>query len=212
MNMNKFAEAQDAILKYAKALYLDKLVAGTSGNISLYDPEQGLIVITPGSEDYMTMTRDRVMVIDLDGAVIAGGGKPSSEWRLHAGIYKSRSDIKAVVHTHSPYATGFAVLHENIPVILIEMIPWLRGDIKIAEFAIPGTAEVGMKALEVLADRHACLLANHGVLAVGDTIQKAYTRASYVEDAAKIYYLAKTSGTPRLVAEDAQKIMFKKFF
>lgn len=205
--MRKYSEIQKTVLKYAQTLYLDKLVAGTSGNISIYDTEHNVVAITPGSEDYMKMTWERIVIIDLQGNVIEGSGKPSSEWRMHTEIYKRRSDIKAVVHTHSPYATGFAVLHEDIPVILLEMIPWIKGDIRVSELALPGTVEVGTVALEVLRERYACLLRNHGVIAVGETIQKAYTRAAYVEDAAKIFYISKTAGTPHMIPEEMIRMM-----
>lgn len=208
--MNKHTKLKEAVLEYSQSLYLDKLVAGTSGNISVYDAQEGIIAITPGSENYMKMTSDSVILIDMDGHIIQGAGKPSSEWRMHTEIYRNRNDIKAVVHTHSPYATGFAVIHEGVPVILTEMVPWLKGDIPLSDFALPGTVEVGEVALEALCERHACLLRNHGVIAVGETLQKAYTRAAYVEDASMIYYLARTCGTPQPVPESVVRMMMGK--
>jgi L-ribulose-5-phosphate 4-epimerase len=199
------------VLHYAQKLYKDRLVSGTSGNISVYDPESNLVVITPGSEDYMEMTEDRIVVIDLDGNVVSGDAKPSSEWPMHAEIYKNRKDIKSVVHTHSPYATGFAVLNEPIPLILTEMIPWLKGQIEVTPLCIPGTAELGIAALSVLEDKNVCLLSNHGVLAVGDSLRIAYDRAVYVEDAARVYYIAKSIGEPCLIPEPVVMKMIEKY-
>lgn len=198
------------ILQYAQRLYRDKLVTGTSGNISIFDSENNCVVITPSSKEYMKITEDNIIIMDFDGNVIEGIGKPSSEWRMHVEIYRNRRDIKAVVHTHSPYATGFAVLNESIPIILIEMVPWLNGEIQVAEFALPGTVEMGATALKVLTDKYACLLSNHGVLAVGESIQKAYNRVAYVEDAAKIYFISKAIGEPKLLPESAVRHMMSK--
>ena len=100
-----------------------------------------------------------------------------------------------MIHTHSPYASAFAVRHEAIPAVLIEMIPTLGGDVPLAEFGMPGTEEVGAQAVKVLQGRGGCLLANHGVLAIGDTLERAFVRAGYVENAAKICAIAMGSGT-----------------
>ncbi len=191
------------IVEYAQKLYHDRLVSCTSGNISVRIPSQPqLMAITPGSEDYLTMTPKRIVITTLDGEVVDGEAHPSSEWRLHAGIYRARPDVGAVVHTHSAYATAFAVLHQPVPVCLSEMIPWLGGEIAVAPFCIPGTPELADTALPLLNGRHACLLGNHGVVAIADTLPLAYTRAAYVEDAARVCWLARMAGQPVLLTED----------
>jgi L-ribulose-5-phosphate 4-epimerase len=206
----KFINIKEQILQYAQRMHSDGLVAGTSGNISIFDSDERVMAITPSSEDYMEMTLNSIVVMDLKGNIIEGKNRPSSEYRMHTEIYKNRQDIKSVVHTHSPYATGFAVLHEPVPVILIEMLPWLKGEIPVCEFALPGTSELGVEALKVLVSCHACLISNHGVLAVGENIQKAYMRAIYTEDAARIYHIAKSVGEPVLVPYDALSEMRKR--
>ena len=148
------------------------------------------------------MTPERIVITTLDGEVVDGEAHPSSEWRLHAGIYRARPDVGAVVHTHSAYATAFAVLHQPVPVCLSEMIPWLGGEIAVAPFCIPGTPELADTALPLLNGRHACLLGNHGVVAIADTLPLAYTRAAYVEDAARVCWLARMAGQPVLLTED----------
>lgn len=206
----KFNTIKEQVLKYAQRLHSDGLVAGTSGNISIFDSDERVMAITPGSLDYMKMTVNSIVVMDLQGNIIDGGKKPSSEYRMHAEIYKNRQDIKSVAHTHSPYATGFAVLREPVPVILIEMLPWLNGEIPVCEFAMPGTSELGTEVLKVLVNCHACLISNHGVLTVGENIQKAYMRAIYTEDAARIYHIAKSVGKPNLVPVNAVAVMRKR--
>ncbi|MGH0054230.1 MAG: class II aldolase/adducin family protein [Sphaerochaetaceae bacterium] len=200
----QYENIREQIVHYAKRMYEEKMVSCTSGNISIrLDDRSDAFAITPGSENYMTLTSDRIVIICLDGQLLycPEGAKPSSEWRMHAEVYRAKADVRAIVHTHSPYATAFAVLGESVPTILSEMIFWLGGDVPLAKYGKPGTAELGIKALECLENRYACLLANHGVLAVADNLDLAYTRAAYVEDANKIYHLARCVGKPTLVPD-----------
>lgn len=199
--MDYFSEYKRAVLETAKKAYQEKLMAGTSGNMSVLIREKQYICITPSSYDYSIMEEKDIVIIDLEGNLIEGCHKPSSEWKLHAEIYKNLPHVGAVVHTHSPYATSFAVNHMEIPVILIEMIPFLKGSIEISPYAQQGSAEVGINAVPILARKNACLMANHGVAAVGETIEAAYINSVYVEDAAKIYHMAKCVGTPVVISE-----------
>lgn len=201
------ARLKEEVLRTAKAGYREGLFAGTSGNLSARDPGSGLIVITPTSLAYDSMTVADLVVMDADGCVVDGTQKPSSEWSMHARVYKGREDVHAVLHTHSPYATSFAVLRKLVPPVLTEMIPFLGGDIPVAEFALPGSEELGVRALKALEGRGACLLANHGVVAIGASLEEAYLRAVYVEDAARIYHHALTVGDPCLVPEESVRKM-----
>ncbi|GAA0180403.1 class II aldolase/adducin family protein [Clostridium sediminicola] len=201
-------ELKYELLEAAKSSYNLGLVAGTSGNVSVYDSKTDKMVITPSSIPYDTMTSEDLVVLKLDGTIIEGYNKPSSEWKMHAQVYKERKDIKCVLHTHSPYATAFAVCQEKIPVILIEMVPFIGGDVPVAKFGMPGTESIGIEALSVLEERKACLLSNHGTLAIGESIDKALTSSIYLEDAAKIYHLAKSAGNVKVLSEkeiDAMK-------
>jgi len=189
------------LLKMTQQSYREALFAGTSGNLSYYDRERSRMLITPGSTPYETMTEDDLVCMTLDGEILEGSRKPSSEWRMHAEIYRQKPEVRAVIHTHSPYATAFAVNNQEIPVILIEMVPFLGGNVEVAEFALPGTVEVGIEAAKKLKDRYACLMANHGVLAVGESLEQAHTRAIYTEDAAKIYCLALSNGSVKIISD-----------
>lgn len=198
------------LVDMAKRAYADKMFAATSGNLSIYDRENGRMYITPGSYPYEIMTADDVMVIDLDGNILEGPHKPSSEWRLHAAVYRSNEKASAIVHTHSPYATAFAINNMTIPVVLYEIVYFLGGDIPCAEGAIPGTDAVGENCVKVLNDRYGCLMGNHGALAYGDTLERAYTRAVYIEDAAKAYSIALSHGPVRVIeSADVNKILGK---
>ena len=172
------------------------LFSGTSGNMSVYLREKKLMLITPTSVRYETMKPSDIVKMTLDGSVLEGEKKPSSEWKMHAAVYQHYPECFALFHTHSPYATAFAVNHQTIPAVLIEAHMFLGGDIRCAEYATPGTREVGLYAIPALKERGGCTLANHGVLAIGNTLEQAYLRAEYIEDLAKIYTIAKQIGTP----------------
>ncbi len=176
MNREKYREI---LLAYTKKAYENKLFAGTSGNLSIYDDENDCIYITPSSIPYENMECEDMVVITMDGTVLEGKHQPSSEWKLHANIYKERKEIKAVVHTHSPYATAFAVANMPIPMILVEMLPSIGDTVQVAGFALPGDEKVGIEAVKALEGRKGCLLKNHGAVAIGEEIESAYITAVY---------------------------------
>lgn len=187
------------IVTYAQRMYDEKLVSATSGNISVRLPDRSdAFAITPGSESYQAMTAERIVIMTIDGDILEcpEGARPSSEWRLHAELYRMKPEVHAVVHTHSPYATAFASLREEIPLVLAEMQPWLGGSVEVAEYAALGTMDVARNTALAIGSKGACLMANHGVAAVADTLYLAYVRACYVEDAAKIIHLARSIGKP----------------
>lgn len=189
------SEARALVRTNALKGWREGLFAGTSGNLSIFIRERDLMVITPTSLPYDSLTDEEISVITPDGKLVSGK-EPSSEWRMHAEIYKNMPEVNAAVHTHSPYATAFAACRKEIPYFLIEMMPFLGGSVPVSDFAPPGTAELGINAVISLKNRNACLLANHGVLAVGGSIEQAYIRAVYAEDAAKIFHLALAAGGP----------------
>ena len=180
-----------------KSAYAEKLFAGTSGNLSVYVRNEEVMLITPTCVRYETMQPEDIVAVKLDGTQLAGHYAPSSEWRMHAAVYKGCSEVNAVFHTHSPYATAFAAVRRGIPLILIEMIPFLGGDVPCARFEQPGSWELGASAVDALqGGRNSCLLANHGVVAIGEDLAQAYIRAEYVEDAAVICHRAMQLGEP----------------
>ncbi len=199
MSSQQIRTYKQAVLLTAKKAYDEKLMAGTSGNLSIFCREEGVMVITPSSYDYRIMEEKDIVVVDLEGRVVEGCHKPSSEWRMHGEIYKHLPHVGAVVHTHSPYATSFAVNHQTIPVILIEMIPFLKGSLEVSPYAEQGSAQVGLNAVPILKRKNACLMANHGVVAVGQTLDQAYINSVYAEDTAKIYHMALSCGQPVVI-------------
>jgi len=191
----------EEIIDIAQKCCADGLLPGNSGlagNISFFDRETGRMAITPTSLAYNSMKPADIAFISLDGEHLAGG-RPSSEWPMHGAIYRAWPDIRAIIHTHSPYATAFAVSGMAIPPIMIEMVPVLGGAVQIAPFATPGTPAVGENAIPALIDRGAALLANHGAIAIGDTLHRAYIRAACLEEVAKVYSIALSHGNVNFI-------------
>lgn len=192
--MDKLTEAKKEVLEAAKNAFASRLFAGTSGNLSSMLREEGLIIITPTNTRYETMGLEDIVVVDMEGKVVDGKHRPSSEYSMHRTLYEGRPEVNSIVHTHSPYATSFAVNNRPIPLILIEMIPFLGGEVPVAALQPAGSKELGYSVLESIGQKTCCLMANHGVVALGTTMAQAYIRAEYVEDAAKICSLAMQNG------------------
>jgi L-ribulose-5-phosphate 4-epimerase len=192
---------RDEMVKVCKSAFGKGLFAGTSGNLSVLLKDKGEMLITPTSVRYESMTGDDIVWMKLDGTILGGKHRPSSEWQMHAVVYEQCPQAGSVFHTHSPYATAFAVIRQTIPLVLIEMRPFLGGELDCARFEKPGTRELGLSAIEVFnRGRTACLLASHGVLTIGGDLAQSYIRAEYVEDAANIYHKALQVGTPVILS------------
>ena len=191
---------KEMIVEAGRKMYNTGLVAGTSGNISMRNPDkEDSFFITPSSMAYDQIQEHDIVEINSKGEPYIKGLRPSSEWQMHISVYEKFKKYNAIVHTHSTFATSFAVTHEDIPLILIEMRPYLGGDLHVAPYRPAGSKELGEVILPYLEDRNSCLLANHGTISCGETLEDAFMAAEYVEDAAKIYYYAKTSGTPVII-------------
>ncbi|MHA1338165.1 MAG: class II aldolase/adducin family protein, partial [Promethearchaeota archaeon] len=148
------------------------------------------------------------------GNIIEGNRNPSIEKNMHLKVYKEREDINAIIHAHSIFSTILSTLKYSIPPIIEELIPYVGGEIMVAEYAEAGSEELAENVLKQLGDKNAVLLANHGNLCCGSHLEGAYTVLTYVERAAKIYYMAKIIGDPNLLPEDTvdyEKDIFELF-
>jgi L-fuculose-phosphate aldolase len=177
------------------------LVRGTSGNVSVRDPQSGTVAITPTGLGYPGMRDSDVAVLSLDGAQLDGELRPTSEVALHLGIYRARPDVGAVVHTHSVFATTFAVLGEQIPAVHY-LIVRAGLSVPVAPYARYGTAELAEACVRALGDGFAVLLANHGVVAAGADLAAAMAVAEAVEYTAELAWRARALGVPRVLDED----------
>jgi len=191
------------------------LVIGSSGNASIRIGDH--VVISPSSVHYTEMTVDDVVVIDMEGNELEGTRNPSVEKPMHLEIYRTRNDAQAIVHTHSLYASAMAILHEPLPPILDEFVSKLGAGIRVSKYAMPGTKQLGKNVVEVLEERSAALIANHGAVCCAKTLKDALFLSILLERVCKIYMTAKQVGKPielpEDVVEDEQDIweMMKEF-
>lgn len=182
---------------------------GTSGNISVRAPD-GLLV-TPSGMPYDGMAPDDIVFMRLDGQVPAGQRAPSSEWRFHRDILAARPDVGAVVHGHAMFATVLACLHKEIPAFHYMVAVAGGPSIRCAPYATFGTQDLSDRALAALEGRKACLLANHGMIALGGTLDRAMALAVEVETLAAQYWRALQIGEPVLLPEDEMHRALEKF-
>lgn len=195
------------IIETGKKLASAGLILATWGNISCREPRSEAFWITPSGMSYYQLTPDDLVLIDLQGQLREGSRKPSSEMLMHLHIYQNRPDVQAIVHTHSTAASYFAVARKPIPPILEEMAQLIGGGVNVTEYALPGTRELGEKTVAAMQGKNAVLLANHGVVTVGSSLNEAFTVALVVEKAAHVMQGATTIGTPVVLRdEDVQTI------
>jgi len=183
---------------YGRRLITDQLTTGTGGNLSMYDRDRNLIAITPSGEAYEQLTPDKISIITPEGQHL-DGNPPSSEWPLHTEAYLKRPDINAIVHTHSRFATTFAILRQPIPACHYLIAVSGADEVRIAPYATFGTRELARQTVASLEKDNCILMANHGLLAVGKDMHATYNTALYIEEVAELYYHARAIGTPVLL-------------
>ncbi len=174
----------------------NQLVVWTSGNISGRDVESGLVVIKPSGVRYDDLTPDKMVVVDLNGHVVEGDLKPSSDTLAHLYIYRHRSDVNGVVHTHSPFATAWAAVGRPIPAVLTAICDEFGGPIPVGKYAKIGGEDIGREIVRAIGQSPAILMKNHGVFTLGPTPEEAVKAAVMVEDVARTVFYAMQLGCP----------------
>ena len=211
MSAEQTTALSTALCRTGRLLLEKRLAAGTWGNISVRQSKEHLL-ITPSGHPYETLAEAEIcQVVIADGSQSGGRLTPSSETPLHRAIYQARSDIGAIVHTHSLYASACAVAGKAIPPIIEDLIQLAGGAIQVADYALPGTEALAAAAVNALGDRQAVLLANHGAVACGETLAEALMIAEVLEKAAQIYILAEQLGGARLLS-DADVQCMRSFY
>lgn len=180
----------------------NSLVTWTSGNVSGRDRESGLVVIKPSGVRFEVLQPADMVVLDLDGKIVEGRLKPSSDVYTHLYIYRHRADVNGVVHTHSPYATAFAAIGQPIPPVLTAMCDEFGGPIPVGAFAPIGDEEIGREVVRSIGASPAILMQNHGVFTVGSTPEAAIKAAVMVEDVARTVWLAMQIGKPLPISDE----------
>jgi L-ribulose-5-phosphate 4-epimerase len=172
------------------------LVAWTSGNVSARDPSTGLVIIKPSGIRYEALTPESMVVVDLDGKVVEGKLKPSSDTLAHVYVYRHRQDVNGVVHTHSTFATAWAAVGKPIPPVLTAICDEFGGPIPVGAYAKIGGDEIGQEIIRSIGTSPAILMKNHGVFTIGKTPEAAVKAAVMVEDIARTAFYAMQLGQP----------------
>ncbi|WP_125153417.1 class II aldolase/adducin family protein [Clostridium rectalis] len=206
-----FESEKEQLVEVSLKLYNEKLIVGTWGNLSLRVKDtdgKSLYIVTPSGMEYEKTTINDLIVLDEEGSIVEGIRKPTSELKMHMRIYEEREEINAIIHTHSTFATAFAVAGVSIPMIVEDMVQHLGGDLRVAKYALPGTDKLADYIVEALSDRNGTLMKNHGAVGIGKTLEDAYKAAMIIEKTSKIYLYAKVLGHVHLLSvEDAQKMI-----
>jgi L-ribulose-5-phosphate 4-epimerase len=172
------------------------LVVWTSGNVSGRDAASGLVVIKPSGVRYEELTAEKMVVVDLEGKVVERGLRPSSDTAAHLYIYRHRSDVGGIIHTHSTFATAFAAVGRPIPAVLTAICDEFGGAIPCGGYAAVGDDGIGREVVQRIGSSPAILLQNHGVFTLGETPEAALKAAVMVEDVARTVFYALQLGTP----------------
>jgi len=195
------AAVRAEVVRVARLLRERGLAIGTSGNVGAR-LDDGRIAITPSTMDYDEMTADDIVIVGADGSPSEGRHRPSSELHLHVAVFAARPEVKAIVHTHSPFATTFGAARREIPAVhyvLALLVAPGRDRLRVAPYATFGTEELARNAAATLGDDNAVLLANHGAIAVAGSLSSALSRAERVEELAMLAWRADQIGGATLL-------------
>jgi L-ribulose-5-phosphate 4-epimerase len=206
-----FGELKEELVELHLELPKNNLVVWTGGNVSARDAETGFIVIKASGIRYEEMRPEHMVVVDLDGKMVEGDYKPSSDVHSHLYIYKHRPDVGGVVHTHSVYASAFAAVNKPIPVVLTAIADEFGGPIPCGGFALIGDDAIGKVVVESIGKSSAVLLKNHGVFTIGKNAKSAVKAAVMTEDNAKTVWLSMQIGTPDEIPPEAVEKLHHRY-
>lgn len=211
MSVPHFDEARKEITHTCRELARTGLVLGTAGNVSVRVCQEGApdtYAITATGADFAAMEPEHVVLVDADGTRLDGASKPTSELSLHLGLYRS-TDTGAIVHTHAPMATALSCVLDELPCIHYQMLT-LGGAVPVAGYGTFGTAELVHSVLGAMEGRPAVLMANHGALTHGQTLEMALSHTMLLEWACEMYWRAASIGTPRVLDTEQQMAVIRQ--
>jgi L-fuculose-phosphate aldolase len=205
-------ELGEELVEMGRQLVREGLTRGSSGNLSARITDGGgAFLLTPSGARLDQMAASDLVVMSASGQVVAGVRPPSSEWRIHLDIYRSRPEVRAVAHAHPPFSTTIACLRRDLPAVHYE-IGFAGGhDVRCAEYATFGTEELSRNALSAMEGRTACLLANHGLVTVGESLTAAIRLARTIETVAEIYWRALAAGDPVILDREEMDRVVARF-
>ncbi len=192
-------------------LFKNGLVVWSNGNVSLRDAASGLILIKPSGVRYDQLHPEMMVVMDMQGNVVEGDLSPSVDAQTHLYLYRHKPEVNGIVHTHSPYATAFAAVGQSIPMLLTQMADEFGAPIPCTEYAPVGTEEIGKAILHVIGECSVALVKQHGVFALGKSVEDAVKAAMIAEVSAKTILMAKVLGKPEEIPEEEVKRAHKRY-
>lgn len=206
----KYQVERKQLVEYGKAMLTENLTTGTGGNLSIFIREDNVMLMTPSGIPYPETKEEDIVLMTLEGEILEGDCKPSSEYDMHRIFYQQTPNVNAVVHTHSEYATVFACLQEDI-LPLHYIIGSIGSRVRCCPYETFGTAKLAEVAFKEMKQDKGILLGNHGTLAIGEDLASAFSVAKDIEFIAKLYYRAKSIGTPVLLNEEQLEEVIEKF-
>lgn len=206
-----FLEEKKELVEYGKKMSSEGLSSGTSGNLSIYLKEEGVVLITPSGIGYFDTTPEDIVVMDLEGNIIEGTRKPSSEWHLHTLFYKNKPEARAVVHTHSKFCTTLSTLRMPIKAVHYVIADAGTNEVPCAPYRRYGTEELAKVAVESAKESNAVLLANHGIVVCGKNLKSAYGLAKGMEYVAEIQVTAMSVGEPVVLSKEEMDEVLEGF-
>lgn len=206
-----YTEIRKQVIKASLDTQKKGLIRGTSGNISIRSADGKVVAITPTSIPYEELTPEMIPLVDLDGNIVDGCTKPSSELPMHLAVMRARPDVNAVVHTHSKFSTLLSIIGEPLPICTVPLMLYAPDPAPIMPFELPGSVELGESAVRGLGEKgNAVILELHGLLSVGKTIDKAMTCTEYIEEGAEIAFLTKlATGATKGIPDDKVKLLLE---
>jgi len=201
------------VIKYSKKLNITNLSALRSGNISVRAKEKGIdgFYITPSGKKYSTLKIKDIVFVSLKGIFNKKKSKPSSEWRFHQDIYVNKKEAKSIVHAHSTCAIAVSSHQKNIPAFHYMVAVAGGEDLKCTKYATFGTKQLSRNIIKALKNRTACLIANHGQVVFGSSLEKAFDLAQEIENICHQYINALRIGIPKILSRKEIKIVLEKF-
>ena len=213
LNIERYCFLQEQVLQIAKKMQKDKFSSGSFGNVSMIDRQNNILAITPSGIPYEQMEAKDICLLHIDGTPIQeirNRYHPSSEWKMHCMIYERRKDCSAILHSHATYATAYASTGKSLPMVISELGMLASEAIPCVSYYIPGSEALAEKTAEVLQKANGCLLANHGMVTVADTLDRAYTFMQILEDGAKVACIGVMMGNIRSILPNEAEMLHEK--
>ncbi len=193
-----YTQEKKELIHTGLALKENKLISLSGGNVSYRLPENKILV-TPSGMAYEKMVPEDIVVLDIGGNIIEGTRRASVDSIALLHIYKNMSRVKAIIHTHQPYATAIGMIYDQVPPAVTTLANACAGMVNVAPFTSAASLAMGVETVNHIGDANAVILKNHGVITVGNTLKEALYAAVYMEDALKTFFIAKSIGEPTLL-------------